>query len=175
MLETLGNKVYYADDRAKWLMQNDKSLKAEIIDLFGKGAYKNGDLDRKFIADQVFLDQHLLSTLNGKVHPVVGKDLQFWIDQNRTENLLFDEAALLFEIGTYKKMHKTILVTAPEEIRISRVLARDSHRSKEAVKDIIAKQMSDDEKRKLADFVIVNDGAHSIIRQVMEVYQSLQP
>lgn len=173
IFETLGHKVYYADDRAKWLMENDPTLTAEIKKLFGEVAYKNGRLDRKFIADQVFKNQQLLSELNAKVHPTVGLDLSQWVKNNQEEKILFDEAALLFEIGSYKKMDANILVTATESIRIARVVARDTHRTPDSVKDIIEKQMSDDEKAPLADYIIKNDGTQSVIGQVMELYPRL--
>lgn len=173
IFETLGHKVYYADDRAKWLMENDPTLTAEIKKLFGEAAYKDGRLDRKFIADQVFKNQQLLSELNAKVHPAVGLDLSQWMKNNQEEKILFDEAALLFEIGSYKKMDANILVTAPESIRIARVVARDTHRTPDSVKDIIEKQMSDDEKAPLADYIIKNDGTQSVIGQVMELYPRL--
>ncbi|MEM7296750.1 MAG: dephospho-CoA kinase [Bacteroidota bacterium] len=173
IFEVLGHKVYYADDRAKWLMENDLQLINEIKLLFGSEAYKDGHLNRKWIAEKVFKSQDLLSQLNAKVHPAVGEDLKNWAEQNNTEKILFDEAALLFEVGSYKKMDKNILVMAPEEIRIDRVVRRDPHRSPKSVKDIIDKQMSDEEKTPLADFVIKNDGSDSLIRQAMAVYSDL--
>lgn len=173
IFEVLGHKVYYADERAKWLMENDAQLTQEIESLFGPEAYNEGRLDRKWIAEKVFKDQSLLSQLNAKVHPAVAADLNNWVEQHREEKILFDEAALLFEVGSYKKMDKNILVTAPEEVRIDRVVQRDTQRTSSSVKDIIDKQMLDDQKVPLADFVINNDGSQSLIRQVMIVYDEL--
>jgi len=173
IFEVLGHQVYYADDRAKWLMENDEKLVASIKSLFGENAYENNRLNRKFIADQVFKSPELLEKLNGTVHPAVGEDLVRWVQDNHEQRLLFDEAALLFENGSYKKMEATILVTAPEELRIKRVVTRDDHRTEASVKEIIDKQMKDSEKEPLADFIIRNDGSASVIRQVMEVYKNL--
>ncbi|MEQ9007516.1 MAG: dephospho-CoA kinase, partial [Ekhidna sp.] len=158
IFEVLGAITYYADDRAKWLMENDSELVVQIKNLFGERAFNEGKLDRKFIAGQVFKDEGLLKKLNGLVHPAVAKDVDRWVQENQDADLLLKEAALLFETGSYKNLSKNILITAPEDVRIERVTARDSHRSAEDVRDIIRKQMDDKEKIPLADFVIENDG-----------------
>ncbi|WP_420576365.1 dephospho-CoA kinase [Ekhidna sp.] len=173
VFETLGAKTYYADDRAKWLMENDPELVESIKSLFGESAFKEGKLDRQHIARAAFKDDSLLNQLNKLVHPAVGRDVEKWMRENQNSKLLLKEAALLFETGSYKNLDRNILVTAPEDMRIRRVVARDSHRKAEDVKDIISKQMKDEEKRKLADFVIENDGNRSMIEQVMNIYKEL--
>lgn len=173
IFEVLGATTYYADDRARWLMENDSELVLQIKNLFGERAFSNEKLDRKFIASQVFNNESQLKKLNGLVHPAVAKDVAQWAIRNQNANLLLKEAALLFETGSYKNLKKNILVTAPEEVRIERVTTRDSHRSAQDVKDIIRKQMDDREKISLADFVIENDGKKSLIMQVMKIYESL--
>ena len=173
IFETLGARAYYADDRAKWLMEHDEELIENIKELFGADAYQDGKLDRKFIGQRAFKDDLLLKRLNELVHPAVGRDVEKWTSENQDAKLLLKEAALLFETGSYKALDKNILVTAPEDVRIQRVTARDSHRTEDDVRDIIAKQMKDDEKRKLADFVIQNDGSQSVIKQVMKIYDQL--
>lgn len=173
IFEVLGAKVYYADDRAKWLMEHDEELVSEIEKLFGSAAYQNGQLNRKVIAAQIYKDDTLREKLNRLVHPVVGEDALQWERENQGHPLLVKEAALLFETGSYKQLDYTLLVTAPDEVRVARVVARDSHRSPEDVKAIISKQMSDSEKRPLADYEIINDGKHSLIQQVMGIFQKL--
>ncbi|WP_462254280.1 dephospho-CoA kinase [Ekhidna sp.] len=173
ILESLGAITYYADDRAKWLMVNNQKLVDGVKNLFGSEAYTDTGLDRKFIAQKAFKDDTLLNKLNQLVHPVVADDLKNWIQTNQKSPLLLKEAALLFETGSYKSLDRTILVTAPEEIRIERVVKRDAHRSREDVKSIIAKQMSDEEKSSLADYVVVNDAKSSLIQQVMKLYSRL--
>ena len=173
IFESLGAKTYYADDRAKWLMENDPMLVDQIKGLFGDDSYKQGKLDRKHIADQAFKDDSLLAKLNGAVHPIVGQDTARWVGENQQSKLLLKEAALLFETKSYRQLDKNILVVAPEEVRINRVVERDAHRSASDVQAIIAKQMSDEEKIPLADFVIQNDGENSIIKQVMSIYNEL--
>lgn len=173
VLEILGNKIYYADDRAKWLMENHLPLANKIKALFGEESFKNQQLDRPYIAQKAFTNPEKLQSLNEAVHPMVAEDLMQWVMSNKDEKMLFNEAALLFEAGSYKKMNYTILVTAPEEVRLQRVLARDSHRTVSAIKEIMNKQMKDEEKLPLADFVINNDGKSSLIKQVMNVYSKL--
>jgi len=173
IIEVLGYKVYYADSRAKWLMNNDKKLKGEIISLFGKESYSKDKLNRQLIGELVFKDAVLLHALNARVHPVVGEDLKKWIKENNHESLLFDEAALMFEIGSYERMDATILVTAPEELRIRRVLSRDNHRSRESVRAIISQQLNDREKIPLADYIVENDETKSIITQTLRICNDL--
>ena len=173
ILEVMGHKVYYADDRAKWLMQSDPSLVEDIKSIFGEDAYEGDKLNRTFIAERAFRDPELLTKLNARVHPAVANDLSLWRASHKDETLLFDEAALLFETGSYKKMNATILVVAPKALRIERVLTRDPHRSKQSIEDIIDKQMSDEDKVPLADFLLHNDGKTSVIKQTMEIYQRL--
>lgn len=173
IFETLGAVTHYADDRAKWLMNNDVGLIAQIKDLFGEEAFKNGELDRKHIAGIAFQNQSVLEQLNALVHPAVAKDVKQWVEDNQDASLLLKEAALLFETGSYKALDKTILVKAPEALRIGRVVTRDPHRSREDVHAIITKQMSDEEKIPLADYVIENGGDQSVIKQVIEIYRSI--
>ena len=173
ILEVLGHKVYYADDRAKWLMRHDEKLNDGIVALFGENAFVAGHLNRELIAASVFKDASLLKQLNALVHPAVGSDLAKWVAGNEQESILFDEAALMFEIGTYQNMDATILVTSPLELRIERILQRDSHRTEESVREIMDKQMPDADKIPLATYVIENDEKKSLIAQTLEVYDEL--
>lgn len=173
ILETLGARTYYADDRAKWLMENNPELIAEIKAIFGDEAYKNGSLDRAYIGQKAFNDVALLDRLNAAVHPAVALDVRDWAKQNKDEPLLLKEAALLFETGSYKTLSETILVTAPEDVRISRVLARDLHRKEADVRAIMSKQMDERDKAKLANQIIHNDGSFSLIEQAHEIYERL--
>ena len=173
IFEVLGHSVYYADDRAKWLMIHDHKLRKNIETLFGKDAYVNDVLNRKLISDRAFKNPDLLHRLNALVHPRVAADLEDWTNQHQSERLLFDEAALLFETGSYKKLDATILVTAPKATRIGRVLTRDTNRTKASVEAIIAKQLPDEKKLPLASFVISNDETTSLLKQTLHVYQQL--
>ncbi|MCH6198438.1 dephospho-CoA kinase [Aquiflexum sp. LQ15W] len=169
----LGIPVYYADDRAKWLMANNEDLKKEIKDNFGQESYsETGVLDRAFLASQVFSDEKKVKTINGLVHPAVKVDFEKWANAQNTPYVL-KEAALLFETGSYKDLDKVITVSSPIRIRISRVLMRDPHRNEKQVNDIIDKQLPDEEKNKLADFVIKNTDNKMLIPQILEIHRKL--
>jgi dephospho-CoA kinase len=173
IFETLGIPVYYADDRAKWLMTNNEDLKQEIIQIFGQEAYlDDGQLNRAHIGSIAFQNADKLKQLNAAVHPAVAKDGADWHYAQQDVPYTLKEAALLYEAGSYKQMDKIIVVTAPEATRIERVIKRDQTTA-EAVKARIDKQMPQEEKVQRADFVIHNDGEQSLIHQVLSIHQQL--
>lgn len=173
IFECLGTPVYYADTRAKWLMNNDPHLKEGIIEAFGKESFSDGQLNRTFLARHVFSDKKQLEILNSLVHPSVGQDGQNWKMKNSRFKLLVKEAALLYETGSYKQLDQTIVVAADLELRVSRVLARDPQRSRHEILQIIEKQMPQAEKVERADFVIYNDEQHSLIDQAYAFLKSV--
>ena len=173
IFETLGIPVYYADDRAKQLMVEDSVLVAGIKAIFGEEAYlEDGSLNRVHISQRAFSDPGLLKKLEGLVHPAVFEDGNRWRQAQQKVAYTLKEAALLFESGSYKTFDKLITVTAPLELRIERVMRRDGV-TREAVEARIRQQMPEEEKVRLADFVIVNDGAHGLIGQVWAIHQQL--
>ncbi|WP_316929331.1 dephospho-CoA kinase [Cyclobacterium qasimii] len=138
--------IYNADDRAKWLMTNHPPLKTLIIEKFGASAYfEDGQLNRQYLADIVFSDPDKTALINSLVHPAVGEDFKSWALGQHSKYVL-KEAALLFETGSYKALDYTIHVTASEKIRIERIKSRDPKRSTEQIKQIIKKQLTDEEK-----------------------------
>lgn len=173
IFETLGVPVYYADARAKWLMENDGELQSAIIRLFGSEAYTNsGKLNRGWIASKVLSDPTLLDKLNAIVHPAVALDGLEWQAAQGEAPYTLKEAALLYESGSYRLLDKIIVVTAPLEVRIARVMERDKA-SRETVQGWISKQMPEEEKASRADYIIQNDGAHALLPQVMDVHLDL--
>lgn len=165
--------VYFADDRAKWLMVHNEELKTAIIKAFGKDSYSEKNLlNRKFMAEKVFSNKENTSTINGLVHPAVRKDYFDWVDKQNSPYVL-KEAALLFETGSYKELDKIINVSSPLKVRVSRILMRDSHRTPEQVNEIISRQLSDEKKNNLADLIIKNTDNRMIIPQVLEIHQKL--
>ena len=104
VFETLGARTYYADDRAKWLMENDNELIKNIKALFGEEAYREDKLDRKYIASRAFRDDSLLEQLNGLVHPAVSRDVEKWIAENQDTKLLLKELVGQFKMSTSKMM-----------------------------------------------------------------------
>lgn len=175
LFELMGVPVYDADNRAKKLMTSNKSLKKSIINLLGKEAYfSNGKLNRKFIAQNVFKNAILLNELNALVHPAVARDGEEWFKKASQSGhpYAIKEAALLIESQSYKLLNKLILVTAPLEVRVSRVIKRDNT-TRENVLSRISKQMDDEEKCKYADYIIENDGEKSVIEQVIKIHEDL--
>lgn len=174
IFQRMGIPVYNADDRAKLLMVSDPGLADAIRFHFGPESYTNGLLNRQYLARHVFNDREKLALLNSLVHPAVRKDYETWAE-NQTAAFCLKEAALLFETGSFRDQHKNILVYAPEELRINRVLKRDPHRSAAEVKAIMDKQMDEEEKRKHADLVIVNDEKQLLLPQVLHVFELIKP
>ncbi|ELR70695.1 Dephospho-CoA kinase [Fulvivirga imtechensis AK7] len=163
--------VYKADARAKWLTNNDPVIKERIVEKFGKEAYNFHGLDRDYIANIVFNDPEKLKILNSIVHPEVGKDYDRWVYDHNSAPYLINEAALMFESGSYKKLDSVINVSAPESLRIQRVLKRDPFRSEKEVKAIIAKQLPESERQERADYNIFNDEKQMLIPQVLGMHQ----
>jgi dephospho-CoA kinase len=169
LFKAMAVPVYNADEEAKKLMNTDFRIKARLIAEFGEETYKNGKLDRAFLAEQIFSDKAKLELVNSIVHPIVIQAAKDWAEQQKSRYSL-KEAALLFESGSYKDLDYTILVTAPLPIRVKRVMERDAV-TEEQVMERINKQLSDEEKLKLADFVITNDGTTPLLPQVWTLHQ----
>ena len=165
----LGVPVYIADDEAKKLMNSDAKLKKEIIVLFGDEAYQNGILNRKYIANRVFGNKELLERLNAIVHPAVGKDFDQWKEDQASVYVVY-EAAILFEKGGYRKCDKNLLITAPREVRIRRIISRDLATPAE-IEARMNNQWADEKKAKLADFIINNKDLEQTREEVRKIHQ----
>lgn len=172
MFEVLGTPVYYADDRAKYLMNHNKDLKEKIKALFGKKAYhRNGRLNRANLASIVFKDKAKLKALNALVHPAVHADSESWFKAQKGKYAI-KEAALIFETKGEKYLDKVLVVAAPEKIRIERVMGRDGV-TEAQVKARMKNQFSQATKLKKADIVIHNGINDSLIKQVMKIHKKL--
>ncbi|TCD11070.1 dephospho-CoA kinase [Pedobacter frigidisoli] len=172
VFEVLGIPVFYADTEAKEIMIKDAELIEGIKSTFGKESYlENGKLNNKHIASIVFNSEAELAKLNALVHPAVFRAFDTWEEQFSTNvPYTLKEAALLFESGSYKMCDTNILVTAPADIKINRVMQRDNVTAAQ-VKARMDKQMSDGEKAKMANHFIINDETHSIIEQVLALHK----
>lgn len=169
LFKALAVPVYNADDEAKKLMNTDLRIRESLIAAFGEATYKDGILDRAFLAQQIFSDKEKLGLVNGIVHPIVIQAAKDWAEQQKARYSL-KEAALLFESGSYKDLDYTILVTAPLSVRVKRVMERDGI-TEEQVMERISKQLTDEEKIKMADFIIINDGITPLLPQVWTLHQ----
>jgi dephospho-CoA kinase len=171
IFQHLGVPVYDADSHAKELMTTDGILVSRIKKEFGDLAYHNdGTLDRTYLGNTVFNDQKRLDLLNSLVHPRVAADYERWVKEHRQFRYVLKEAALLFEANSARNLDQVVVVTAPEDVRIRRVLKRDPHRTVEQLKGIVEKQMPEDKKRELADHIIVNDDTQLVIPQVLKLH-----
>ncbi|OQY95506.1 MAG: dephospho-CoA kinase [Sphingobacteriales bacterium UTBCD1] len=167
----LGIPVYNADDAAKRLMNTDKRLRQEIVQHFGTVTYVNGSLDRKYLASVVFNDPEKLNLLNSIVHPATIRDAEQWF-KVQIAPYVIKEAAVLVESGVHKMLDYVVGVSSPEELRMERVMKRDGL-SREEVLKRMEKQMDENEKMSLCDFVLVNDETRLLIPQVLELHRKL--
>jgi dephospho-CoA kinase len=171
IFEVLGISVYYADDAAKRLMNEDINLKKKIIDNFGEESYVDGKLNRLHISSIVFKDEAKTALINSIVHPVTIADAHHWMLQ-QIGPYAIKEAALIFESNAQKDLDAVIGVRAPLHLRIERIMQRDSI-DEAAVHARMQKQMNDDEKMSRCNFVIENDEQQMLIPQVLLVHEKL--
>ncbi|MEH6511915.1 dephospho-CoA kinase [Maribacter arcticus] len=171
MFYELGVPVYNSDERAKHLMNTSKKIRKQLVELLGKKAYLDDKLNRTFIAKKVFNDTDLLEQLNQIVHPIVRKDFIKWAKKQNTPYVI-QETALLFENNAQELYDAVILITAPKELRIARVLSRDES-TKEQIVARMNNQHDDENKLELADFVIENIDLKSTALKVLNIHERI--
>jgi dephospho-CoA kinase len=163
----MGVPIYFADDRAKWLMNNNVTIIKKVHQLFGPNAYNNDSLNRAYIANKIFKNKILLEKLNSIVHPAISIDFNLWLDSQKTPYVI-KEAALLIESGSYIDLDAILTIDAPLEVRIKRAAYRDKQ-SKKEIEKRITNQLANSTKVKVADFVINNDGYTPLLPQVIQL------
>ena len=171
ILAKMGYPVFYSDQEAKRLYDENPVLQKQLVDLFGPAIYRDGQLNKAFLAQQLFSNAELKAQVTALVHPLVRKAFEVWAQQ-QTSDLIFNEAAILFETGAYKDFDATVLVMAPIETRIERVQKRDLI-SREAVLQRIANQWPDSKKMNLSTYIITNDG-QPLLQQIEDVISKLK-
>jgi dephospho-CoA kinase len=171
VFETLGIPVYYADDMAKYLMNEDEELKQKIQTQFGDAVYKDGKLDRKYLAGIVFASPEKLQQLNALVHPATLQDAEKWMQQQTTPYAI-KEAALIFESGAQEHLDYVIGVYAPTPLRIQRTMQRDGITRDEVIARM-DKQIDETIKMRLCDFVVTNNEQELLIPQVVALHKKL--
>jgi dephospho-CoA kinase len=171
IFEVLGIPVYYADIAAKRLMNEDAQLRSAITTIFGKQAYVNNILDRKYISSIVFSDPTRLALLNSIVHPATKKDGEAWMQQ-QTSPYAIHEAALIFEAKVSERLDQVVGVSSPIELRIKRAMERDKVSSDEVLKRM-EQQLDEDLKMSKCDFILVNDEQQLLIPQVLDLHEKL--
>lgn len=172
IFEVLGIPVFYADDEAKKVMVTDGILINAIKQSFGVESYfEDGSLNRKHIAGIVFNNEVELQKLNAITHPAVFRAFDNWVLQFNSAPYVLKEAALLFESSSYQMCNKTIMVTAPLDLRIKRVMQRDGLTKAEVISRD-SRQFSEEKKIRLSDYVITNDNQQLIIPQVLKLHET---
>lgn len=171
IFETLGIPVYFSDDAAKRIMNENELLRHKIIQYFGEESYINGQLNRPFLAGVIFNNDEKRALLNSLVHPLTIEDADKWMLQKNTPYAI-KEAALIFESDVWKHLDKVIGISAPYELRLQRAMQRDNI-SREAVEARMAKQMNEEEKMKRCDYIIYNDEQQLVIPQVIALHERL--
>lgn len=168
IISAMGYPVYNADIEARKLTNSHPSIINGLTSLFGSDIYVNGELNRKRVGQLVFADKTLLQQLNSVIHPVVAAHFENWVKANQNHRLVFKEAAILFESGAYKQVDKTVVVFAPDELRIKRVCLRDGIFEDE-VQSRMANQMPQKHLVSKADYVINNTEQQLLVPQVIEL------
>lgn len=167
----LGVPVYNSDEEAKLLMAESAEVKKAIIDLFGPSAYQKESLNKKLISQIVFQDKEKLKRLNEIVHPAVRRHFEDWV-VNQSAPYIIQETALIFENEMQDNYDVIILVTAPEDSRIERVIKRDNS-SISQVKARIKNQLPDAKKVPLADYTIENIDLDKAQKAVHKIHKQL--
>jgi dephospho-CoA kinase len=168
----LGVPVYIADDAAKDLMDQDPQIKMRLTGIFGDTIYSEGKLDRPKLSGLIFNDPNLLADVNRIVHPVVRQNFNEWCGSFTSVPFVIQESAILFETKAADLFDYIILVSAPEEIRIQRVLSRPGM-TMEKILRIMKNQLPEEEKIVRSHFVIKNDETHLILPHILSIYTEI--
>ena len=171
MFNALDVPVYNADQAAKILMQSSKDLKHKIKQLLGKDAYKQNQLNKAFISEKIFNNKALLTQINALVHPEVALDFNSWLSM-QTSVYVVKEVAILFETAAENQFDYILTVTAPEALRIERIIKRD-HTPLAKIKAVMSNQLQDSEKTAKSDFVILNIDLDSTKKQVYDIHNRI--
>jgi dephospho-CoA kinase len=172
ILEAMSYPIYYSDLRAKFLSDEHPVIRQGLIALLGEESYVDGTLNRVFVSECIFSNPEVRLKVNEIIHPIVRKDFDDWATQ-QTSSLIFNEAAILFETGAYQQFDANLLVCAPQDVRIRRVMLRD-HCSKASVEERIQSQWTDEQKRKLTKHCIENDGRQPVLIQLEKILLDLE-
>lgn len=173
LLEDMHIPVYNADNEAKRLTVSDAGIRGELIALLGEEVYKDGLLNKPLLASYLFSDPVHVLQINSIIHPRVRKDFTVWVERQEKCEIVGMESAILYEAGFQDTVDAVIMVYAPVELRIQRAMYRDGA-SEEQVRARIAAQMDDEEKRRRADFTVVNDGVQLLIPQLNRIVEQLK-
>lgn len=174
LFQVLNIPVYIADEESKKLTDSSATIRHELIQLFGESIYSDQGLDRPLLASHIFEDANKLQQVNAIIHPEVARHFEAWTKHLFAEICVI-ESAILFESGFDRIVDVSLMVYAPMQLRIDRALERDPAITREAVIQRIENQMPDEDKKKLSDFLIINDNKHALIPQIHSFLKNIFP
>jgi dephospho-CoA kinase len=172
ILETMGYPVFYSDYEAKRIMNHHPKVRSFLIQQFGEQVFNVNGLNRALLAEKLFSNPQLLGQVNELVHPLVREAFEEFVDSHPESRLVFNEAAILFETGAYKRFDEVVLITADEETRLQRVMKRDQLTEQE-VRSRMERQWPDSEKVKFTKCVIENNEEKPLLAQIETVIEQL--
>ena len=171
VFQSLGIPIFYADIQAKKLMISSEKLIKSVKEEFGNDIYKDADLNKEKLSSIIFSNSDKLQKLNSLVHPIVKEEFNNWC-KRQTSSYVIKEAAILFESHAHLELDKVICVSAPLELRMERLFKRDNSSEKE-IKKRIENQISQEEKEKLSDYIIVNDEKELLLPKIIKIHKEL--
>lgn len=171
VFQSLGIPIFNADIQAKKIMTSSRKLIKLLKEEFGNDIYKDSDLNKEKLASIIFSNSDKLQKLNSLVHPTVKEEFDHWC-KKQTSPYVIKEAAILFESNSHIGLDAVICVSAPLDLRMKRLLNRDDYSEKE-IKKRIENQISQEEKEKLSDYIIVNDEKDLLLPKIIKFYKEL--
>jgi dephospho-CoA kinase len=172
IFKAFGVALFNADNGAKNILNEETQLKILVTRFGNQILNEDRQVDRKRLAEIIFNNEEALAFINHLIHPLVRKRFKEFCRSRAKERLCIYEAAVLIETGFFKQMDKVILVTAPIETRIHRVMERDKI-SRDLVMERMKNQWDEICKARFADFTIVNDNTLPLLEQCEEIFQKL--
>jgi dephospho-CoA kinase len=170
VFKILGSPIYYADDEAHYITDHDPEIRKSIISLTGEHIYAGNELKRQLLAEYIFNDKSLLKQVNRIIHPKVADHFNNWCIHHKHHPYIIQESAILLESDAVKYFDKIVTVSAPEPVRIKRVLSR-KNMTPEKIKAILRNQWDEKEKIKRSDYIIINDNKQLVLPQVLHLHQ----
>ena len=173
LLEKRGIPIYNADNESKRLTVTDVNIREGLIELLGEEVYQEGMLNKPLLASYLFASPENAAKVNGIIHPRVKADFLQWVDEHRHVGVVGLESAILYESGFDDVVDAVVMVYAPKSLRLQRAMKRDQA-SETQVRARMAAQMDDEEKRRRADYVVMNDGSISLEEQLDVLVEHLK-
>ena len=173
MFQERGIPIYNADTEAKRLMVQDEVIRKELVALVGEEVYQGAELNKPLLASYLFSSAEHVQQIKSSVHPRVKADFIEWLKARQEYEVAGIESAILFEAGFRDSVDSVIMVSAPEELRLARAMKRD-RATEQQIRNRMSAQMNEDEKIKMADFVICNDETQPLNEQISFILQILK-